>query len=72
MKFLLFSTYAILFLLTITVIFKVNELRDIEYQKPQVLSDKKILTVYYSNGSHTKEVAQNLNSVVGGAVALAP
>ena len=68
MKFLSLSTYAILFLLTLTVIFKVNELSNIEYQKPQILSNKKILTVYYSNGGHTKEVAQNINSIVGGDI----
>ena len=68
MKFLLFGISVILFLLTLTIIFKVNELSNIEYQKPQILSNKKILTVYYSNGGHTKEVAKNLNSVVGGDI----
>ena len=67
MKFLLCGLI-ILFLLTIIVGFKVNELSKIEYQKPQILSDKKILTVYYSTGGNTKTVAQNLNSIVGGDI----
>lgn len=65
MKFLL-CVIIILFLLTIIICIKINELRNTDYQKPQILSDKKILTVYYSNGGNTKIVAQTLNSVVGG------
>lgn len=65
MKFLL-CVIIILFLLTIIICIKINELRNTDYQKPQILSDKKILTVYYSNGGNTKTVAQTLNSVVGG------
>ena len=67
MKFLLCGLI-ILFLLTIIVGFKVNELSNIEYQKPQILSDKKILTVYYSTVGNTKTVAQNLHSIVGGDI----
>ena len=65
MKFLL-CVIIILFLLTIIICIKINELRNTDYQKPQILSDKKILTVYYSNEGNTKTVAQTLNSVVGG------
>lgn len=68
MKFLFFGISVILFLLTLTVIFKVNELSNFEYQKPQILSDKKILTVYYSTGGNTKTVAQNLHSIIDGDI----
>ena len=68
MKFLFFGISVILFLLTLTVIFKVNELSNVEYQKPQILSDKKILTVYYSTGGNTKTVAQNLHSIIDGDI----
>ena len=68
MKFLL-SVTGILFLLIIITGFKINELKNIEYKKPELLTDKKILTVYYSNGGNTKEVAQNLHAIAGGDIA---
>ena len=68
MKFLLFAISVILFLLILTVIFKVNKLKNIEYNNPDFLLDKKILIVYYSNGGHTKDVAQKLSSIVNGEI----
>ena len=68
MKFLL-SITGILFLLIIIAVFKINELKNIEYKKPELLNDKKILTIYYSNGGNTKEVAQNLHAIAGGDIA---
>ena len=56
----------ILFLLTIIIVIKIITLKNIEYRKPEILSDKKILTVYYSNCGNTKSVAENLHSIVGG------
>jgi len=68
MKFLLFAISVILFLLILTVILKVNELKNIEYNNPDFLLGKKILIVYYSNGGHTKDAAQKLSSIVGGDI----
>ena len=68
MKFILSTTLIIFCILLIVVIRKFNELKNIKFNPPQVLTDKKILTVYYSNGGHTKEVAQNLHSIVGGDI----
>ncbi len=68
MKFILGTTLIIFFILLIAAICKFNELKNIKYNSPQVLTNKKILTVYYSNGGHTKEVAQKLNSIVGGDI----
>ena len=58
----------VIFILLITAIYKFNELKNIKYNQPQLLTNKKILTVYYSNGTHTKEVAQKLHSIVGGDI----
>jgi len=66
MDILLYIICAILFLLIIIIALKINILKNIEYKKPEILSNKKILTVYYSNGGNTKNVAQNLNYIVGG------
>ena len=68
MKILLSVICFILFVFVVVTIFKVKELSKIEYQEPEILSNKKILTVYYSNGGHTKDVAENLHGVVGGDV----
>ena len=68
MKFILCSILIIFFSLLILAIYKFNELKNIKYNQPHLLADKKILTVYYSNGGHTKEVAQNLHSIVGGDI----
>ena len=68
MKFILGTTLIVFCILFIAAICKLNELKNIKYNPPQVLMNKKILTVYYSNGGHTKEVAQNLHSIVGGDI----
>lgn len=68
MKFILGSLLIIFFALLIIAVCKLNELKNIKYNQPQLLTDKKILTVYYSNGSHTKEVAQNLHYIIGGDI----
>ncbi len=68
MKFILGTALIIFFILLIAAICKFNELKNIKYNSPQVLTNKKILTVYYSNGGHTKEVAQKLSSIVGGDI----
>ena len=68
MKFLLIGISAIFFVLLITAIFKINELKNIKYNQPDFLTDKKILTIYYSNNGNTKSVAQNINSIVGGDI----
>ena len=68
MKFILGSILIIFFVLMPAAICKINELKNIKYNQPQLLTDKKILTVYYSNGGNTKNVAQNLHSIVGGDI----
>ena len=68
MKFILGSISIIFFALLVIAVCKFNELKNIKYNQPQLLTDKKILTVYYSNGGNTKTVAQNLHSVVGGDI----
>lgn len=55
-------------MLLIAVICKINELENIQYNQPVYLTDKKILTVYYSNNGNTKNVAQNINYIVGGDI----
>ena len=66
MDILFYTICIILFLLTTIVILKIIELRHIVYNEPEMLSGKKILTVYYSNCGNTKNVAENLHSIVGG------
>lgn len=68
MKFFLMGIFIILFVLLIVVICKVYELKNVKYYPPEILTNKKILTVYYSNCGNTKNVAQNINSVVGGDI----
>lgn len=68
MRFILGSLLIIFFALLVVAVCKFHELKNIKYKQPQLLTDKKILTVYYSNGGHTKEVAQNLRSIVGGDI----
>ena len=58
----------VIYILLIIAIYKFNELKNIKYNQPQLLTNKKILTVYYSNSTHTKEVAQKLHSIVGGDI----
>ena len=68
MKFLLKGILILLFFLLITTICKINELKNVQYNQPEFLSDKKILTVYYSNIGNTKNVALNINYIVGGDI----
>ena len=68
MKFILGSILIIFFALLTVMLCKINKLKNIKYHQSQLLTDKKILTVYYSNGGHTKEVAKNLHSIVGGDI----
>ena len=68
MKILLSVIFAILLLFTVVALFRLNELKNIKYHQPEIFANKKILTVYYSNGGHTKSVAENLYSVVGGDI----
>ena len=60
--------FILLFTMLIAAIFKINELKNIQYNQPEFLADKKILTVYYSNNGNTKNVAQNINYIVGGDI----
>lgn len=66
MKLILGCISIIFFAILIAGICNFIELKNIQYNQPQLLTDKKILTVYYSNGGNTKIVAQNLHSIVGG------
>ena len=64
----IYLTGITLFLITITIVVKINKLKNIKYKAPEILFDKKILTVYYSNMRNTKKIAQNLHSIVGGDI----
>ncbi len=66
MEIFLFGIFTILFLFTIIIVLKIIALKNVVYKKPEILSNKKILTVYYSNGGNTKSVGNNLQSIVGG------
>ena len=68
MKFILGSILIIFFALLVIAVCKFIELKNVQYNQPQFLTNKKILTVYYSNGGNTKNVAQNLYSIVGGYI----
>lgn len=68
MKFLLIGISVIFVVLLIAAICKFTELKNINYNQPEILTDKKILTVYYSNNGNTKSVAENIHSVVGGDI----
>ena len=68
MDILFYIICAALFLLTIIIVLKIEALRNIKYQKPEILSDKRIAVIYYSGMGNTKNVAQNLHSVVGGDI----
>jgi len=68
MKFILGAISIIFFILLAIAVYKFNELKNIKYNQTQLLADKKILTVYYSNGANTKFVAQNLHFIVGGDI----
>ncbi|MBR1776722.1 hypothetical protein IJ750_06605 [bacterium] len=41
-------------------------MKNIKYKKPDILSNKRILTVYYSHCGNTKNVAEKLYSIIGG------
>ena len=58
----------VILLLLIAAIYKINELKNIKYYPQELLTNKKILTVYYSNIGNTKCVAENIHSVVGGDI----
>lgn len=68
MEILLYIICSIFLILTITIVVKINKLKNIKYKAPEILFDKKILTVYYSNMRNTKKIAQNLHSIVGGDI----
>ncbi len=65
MKFLLIGIFITLLAIAIC---KIIELKNIKYHRPEILTDKKILTVYYSNNGNTKSVGENINSIVGGDI----
>jgi len=67
MKILLYGISLILVLLASALILKVNKLKNVEYKNPD-LENKKILTVYYSNGGNTKSIAENIQSIAGGDI----
>ena len=63
MKLLLILTFIILLIVSIQ---KINKLKNIKYNQPEILTNKRILTLYYSNNGNTKNVGENINSIVGG------
>ena len=66
MKILLTGIFIVVVAFAIIAICKVNELKNVKYNQPELLENKKILTIYYSKIGNTKSVAQNINSIVGG------
>ncbi len=68
MKFLSIGLCFVFSVLLMAAIWKINEFKNIKYHQPELLSDKKILTVYYSNNGNTKSVAQNVNCIAGGDI----
>ena len=68
MKIYIIGIFFILSALLIVAIYKINELKNIKYYTPELLTNKKILTVYYSNIGNTKCVAENIHLVVGGDI----
>ena len=54
--------------LFLMLILKVITLKNVNYTRPQFLENKKVLVVYYSNGGHTKNIAENIRNVVGGDI----
>ena len=60
-----------LFLIIIFVLiflFKVIKLNFVKYDESNFLTDKKILTVYYSHGTNTEHIAKTLHNIVGGDI----
>lgn len=68
MRILILAVSVILFILAGIIISQFWKLKNIKYAKPEILSDKKILTVYYSSCGNTESVAQNIRSVAGGDI----
>ena len=66
MNILFYIICVILFLLILVLVSKIIKLKNIEYKNKEIFSNKKILTVYYSNGGNTKNVAEKLHSIVSG------
>ena len=60
--------FFILLSLLMVAIYKIKELKNIKYYPPELLTNKKILIVYYSNIGNTKSVAENIHSVVDGDI----
>ena len=65
MKFILIGIFITLLIIAI---YKLGELKNIKYSQPQILTNKKILTVYYSSCGNTKSVGENINAIVGGDI----
>lgn len=68
MKILLIGFCIGLFIISIITISKIIELKNIQFNKPAILSNKKILIVYYSNNGNTENIANNIHSIVGGDI----
>ena len=68
MEILLYLTGITLLLITTIIILKINSLKNIIYKKPDILSDKKILIIYYSGIGNSKSVAEKLHTIVGGDI----
>ena len=68
MKTILLVISIVLIILIVIVALKLYKLKNIQYYEPEILHDKKVLTVYYSNIGNTKVVAQNIHSIVGGDI----
>ena len=68
MKIYAIEIFFVLLTLLIVAIYKINELKNIKYCPPELLTNKKILIVYYSNIGNTKCVAENIRFVAGGDI----
>ena len=68
MKFLLTGIFITLLIMLVIAICKINELKKIKYNQPEIFANKKILTVYYSKNGNTKNIGTNINSIVGGDI----
>ena len=68
MKKILYFICAIILILLALAIFDIIRLKNIKYNQPELLSGKKILTVYFSNSGITKNIANSIHSTVGGDI----
>ena len=68
MKIYAIGIFFVLLTLLIVAIYKINELKNIKYYPPELLTNKKILIVYYSNIGNTKCVAENIHTVINGDI----